>query len=117
MALKKLELTELEKDIIKELVNIGLARAADSFAIISKERVLLSVPDLRLIAADQILELMSSYKHSHIFIQSDIKGDFNGATLMLFSENHVQRLTEVCLGGIKNLGSSPKLCRNRFSWR
>ncbi|RYG40388.1 MAG: hypothetical protein EOO01_27455 [Chitinophagaceae bacterium] len=108
MALKKLELSELEKDIIKELVNIGLARAADSFAIISKERVLLSVPDLRLIDANQIIEMMDMYKNTHVFIQSDIKGDFNGATLMLFSAGHIDRLTEVCLGGIKNLGSSPR---------
>ena len=107
MELMKLELTELEKDIIKELVNIGLARAADSFAIISKERVLLTVPELSLIDAPQVLDLINTYKGTHAFIQSDIKGDFNGATLMLFSEAHVTRLTEVCLGGKKNLGPNP----------
>ena len=98
MVQKKLEISELEKDIIKELVNIGLARAADSFAIISKERVLLTVPNLLLIESEKVLDLVGSYEQTHLFIQSDIKGDFNGTTLMLFSDQHIKRLTEVCLG-------------------
>jgi hypothetical protein len=61
MELMKLELTELEKDIIKELVNIGLARAADSFAIISKELYSATIT--------RILELLYSlfpYYHSQL---------------------------------------------------
>ena len=33
-------MTDLERDIIREILNIGLARAADSFAIIAKDRVI-----------------------------------------------------------------------------
>lgn len=91
------QITELERDIIKEILNIGLARAADSFAAIAKDKVLLKVPDIKLIELKELLSLVQQYADTHNIIQSDIKGDFNGATLMLFSDEHVVRLSEVCL--------------------
>lgn len=90
-------MTELERDIIREILNIGLARAADSFAVIAQERVLLEVPNLDLVPGSSILERVHEYEGSHVIIQSDIKGDFNGTTLMFFSGQHVQRLSKVCL--------------------
>ncbi|TPE43404.1 hypothetical protein FJM65_13990 [Pontibacter mangrovi] len=90
-------ISELERDVIKEILNIGLARAADSFAAIAKDKVLLKVPDIKLIEVKELLELVSRYEDTHVIIQSDIKGDFNGATLMLFSDDHIVRLSEVCL--------------------
>lgn len=89
--------TELERDIIKEILNIGLARAADSFAVIAKDKVLLKVPDIQLIEVKDLISLVARYETTHAIIQSDIKGDFNGATLMLFSDDHILRLSEVCL--------------------
>ncbi|MDQ3290358.1 MAG: chemotaxis protein CheC [Bacteroidota bacterium] len=93
----ELQVTELEKDIIKEILNIGLARAADSFASIAKEKVLMKVPDLELIEVSKLSEMISSYEGSHEIIQSDIKGDFNGTSLMLFSSNQVEMVSLVCL--------------------
>ncbi len=90
-------ISELERDIIKEILNIGLARAADSFAMIAKDKVMLKVPDLELIEVKDLLQLVARYEATHTIIQSGIRGEFNGATLMLFSEEHVARLSEVCL--------------------
>ena len=90
-------MTDLERDIIREILNIGLARAADSFAVIAQERVLLEVPALDLLLSDEIIARVRDYQTRHIVIQSDIRGDFNGTTLMFFSSQHVQRLSRVCL--------------------
>lgn len=90
-------MTELERDIIREILNIGLARAADSFASIAQETVLLEVPSLDLVPGTSILERVEKYEKEHVVIQSDIKGEFNGSTLMFFSGQHVQRLSRVCL--------------------
>lgn len=94
--------SELELDIIKEILNIGLARAADSFATVAKDKVLLKVPDIQLIKVEDLLKLVAKYENTHTIIQSDIKGDLNGATLMLFSQEHIVRLSEVCLN-LKNV--------------
>ena len=90
-------MTDLERDIIREILNIGLARAADSFAVIAQERVLLEVPNIDLLMSDDILRKVREYQSRHVPIQSDIRGDFNGTTLMFFSGQHVQRLSRVCL--------------------
>jgi len=90
-------MTELERDIIREILNIGLARAADSFAVIAQEKVLLEVPNLDIMPVRSILDKVRDYQKGHAVIQSDIKGDFNGTTLMFFSGQHVQRLSRVCL--------------------
>jgi len=92
-----LSMTDLERDIIREILNIGLARAADSFAIIAQERVLLEVPNIDLLMSDDIRHKVRDYQSRHVAIQSDIRGDFNGTTLMFFSGQHVQRLSRVCL--------------------
>ncbi|WP_231590611.1 chemotaxis protein CheC [Hymenobacter terrenus] len=92
-----LSMTDLERDIIREILNIGLARAADSFAVIAQERVLLEVPNIDLLMSDDILHKVREYQSKHVPIQSDIRGDFNGTTLMFFSGQHVQRLSRVCL--------------------
>jgi chemotaxis protein CheC len=92
-----LSMTELERDIIREILNIGLARAADSFAVIAQERVLLEVPSIDLLMSNDILSRVREYQARHVPIQSDIRGDFNGTTLMFFSGQHVQRLSRVCL--------------------
>ncbi|MDB5235368.1 MAG: hypothetical protein JWR44_2361 [Hymenobacter sp.] len=90
-------MTDLERDIIREILNIGLARAADSFAVIAQERVLLEVPNIDLLVSDDILRKVREYQAKHVPIQSDIRGDFNGTTLMFFSGQHIQRLSRVCL--------------------
>lgn len=90
-------MTELERDVVREILNIGLARAADSFAVIAQEKVLLEVPSLDLMPGSGILDRVGEYQRSHVTIQSDIRGDFNGTTLMFFSGQHVQRLSKVCL--------------------
>lgn len=90
-------MTELERDIIREILNIGLARAADSFAVVAQDKVLLEVPSLDLLMSDDILLKLREYQVNHVAVQSDIRGDFTGATLMFFSGQHVQRLSRVCL--------------------
>jgi len=93
----ELQISDLEKDIIKEILNIGLARAADSFASISRDRVLLKVPSMELVSAGEVMGNLTKFEKTHEIIQSDIKGDFNGTTLMVFSSRHIDKLSEVCL--------------------
>ncbi|WBA42691.1 chemotaxis protein CheC [Hymenobacter canadensis] len=92
-----LHMTEMERDVVREILNIGLARAADSFAIIAQEKVLLEVPSLDLMPGNGMLDMVREIQKTNVPILSDIRGDFNGTTLMFFSGQHVQRLSKVCL--------------------
>jgi chemotaxis protein CheC len=99
-----LVINDLEKDIIREIINIGVARAADSFAGIAKERVVLNAPDLRIIDAEAIAGFFTSYEKHNVIIQSDITGDLDGKTFLLFTESQSEVLAQICLGNVKTDG-------------
>jgi len=84
-------LNELEKDLFKEIANIGLSKAADALAVLSKEKVLLNVPDIPLIPLDKLVEAISPDTSTTIVVHSDIRGDLEGKTLLLFSKSHVEK--------------------------
>jgi chemotaxis protein CheC len=84
-------LNELEKDLFKEIANIGLSKAADALAVISKEKVLLNAPDIHLVPPDKLIDIISEDSGRVVIVHSDIRGDLEGKTLLLFSHNHVER--------------------------
>lgn len=88
-------MTSLEKDILKELMNIILAKAADSFAKISKEEVLINVPELKEAESKTALEELLIQNNVEVLIQSEIKGDIYAHTLLLFSDEHMDKVESV----------------------
>lgn len=91
------QMTNFEKDILQELMNIIVAKAADSFAKISKEEVLINVP--RLYEADKAsaLEDLFNDHQIEVIIQSEIKGDVYAHTLILLSEKQIKMFEAACL--------------------
>jgi chemotaxis protein CheC len=92
-------INELEKDVLREIISIGLARAADSFADFSNEKVLLDVPDVKIIETKVFPEIVGEYDSLYTVIRSDIHGDLNGKTFLLFTEDDINRITWFCLDG------------------
>jgi len=88
---------EIEQDIIREIINISVAKAADSFAMISKDKVLINVPEIKVFSKDQAVEEVVKKEATEVIVLSDIKGDITGNSLMLFSKHHIKKLSEVCL--------------------
>lgn len=89
------KMTNIEKDILTEILNICLAKAADSFAKISKEDVLIQVPDIKLVKEENALRDLINRQDIDLMIQSEIKGDIYGQTLLLFSNHQVDTLNKV----------------------
>lgn len=88
-------MNNIEKDILTEILNICLAKAADSFAKISKEDVLIQVPDIKLVKEENALRDLIKRQDIDLMIQSEIKGDIYGQTLLLFSNRQVDMLNNV----------------------
>lgn len=90
-------INELEKDVLREIVNIGLARAADSFADFSHKAVLFAVPEIKIIEPRALPDMIHEYADTYRIIRSEIAGDLSGKTFLLFSEKHIQKIAAVCL--------------------
>jgi chemotaxis protein CheC len=93
-----IEITELERDFIREIVNIGLAKAADSFAVIARDTVLVNVPEVQIMDPREVATVLPNNDRADTVVQSDIKGEVNGKTFILFSQKEAARLAEICVG-------------------
>jgi chemotaxis protein CheC len=105
-------INELEKDVLREIINIGLARAADSFADFSEGKVLLDVPDIKIIETKVFPEVVDEYDAVYTVIRSDIRGDLNGKTFLLFSDGQIERIAKFCLECDENEPDYPEQVRN-----
>jgi chemotaxis protein CheC len=106
-------INDLEKDILREIINIGLAKAADSFATIARDKVFLSVPDVQIVSPEEMAMVMPAGNRSDAVIQSDIKGELNGKTFILFPEAQSTYLADVCIGPVTNFkGNYPAMRRS-----
>ena len=88
---------ELEKDVLREIISIGLARAADSFSEFSQAGVLLNVPEVKIIEPRVLPDVIDDYEEIYFVIRSVISGELNGKTFLLFTEENIRKIGEVYL--------------------
>ena len=88
---------ELEKDVLREIISIGLARAADSFSNFAKGGILLNVPEVKIIEPKVLPDVIDEYEEIYFVIRSGISGELNGKTFLLFTEENIQKIADVCL--------------------
>jgi chemotaxis protein CheC len=98
----KLFLNELEKDALKEIINLSFGDAASSLADIIGTYVLLSVPDVEIMQRDEIMQYidreLSESKDLSIVEQYYI-GKLEGAAFLVFSYDAGRQLLSLFEGG------------------
>ena len=98
------EVSDIELDITREIINIGLAKVADSLAAIAKETVHVNVPDVRFLNPGDLDHILPESNPQDAVIQSDIEGDISGQTFLIFTKNQTENISNVCIG-----------CKDNFS--
>jgi len=80
-------LTELERDALTELVNIGVSRAACSLRELVGEEVLLTVPAVVIITREEASTIIrGSNVHKLVAVRQAFQGEFSGCALLIFPE-------------------------------
>jgi chemotaxis protein CheC len=90
-------INELEKDVLREIISIGLARAADSFSSFAKGGVLLDVPDVKIIEPKVLPDVIDEYEEIYCVVRSGISGELNGKAFLLFTADNIGKIAQVCL--------------------
>jgi chemotaxis protein CheC len=93
------ELSEIEKDALAEIANIGVSRAATSLRQMVGEEVLLSVPAVSIVgrqAASQLVERGGSPRL--VGVQQSFEGPFSGRALLIFPAAHSLELVRSIVG-------------------
>jgi len=86
------QLNNLETDVIKEIVNIGLAKAADALAMIINEKVLIKCVELKSPG-----DVFTEIDKDQIYLSTDINGDIRGVCYFIISKHDAAFLVDKAL--------------------
>lgn len=99
MMVNAVELTELEKDALTEVVNIGVSRAAASLRKMVGHQVLLSVPAVEIVTREKAAALLGERESNELVaVQQSFSGAFSGRAMLIFPEEHSLALARAVAG-------------------
>ncbi|HLF35371.1 MAG TPA: chemotaxis protein CheC [Cyclobacteriaceae bacterium] len=93
MEMEMEEIKEIEKDILKEIANIGVARVVDSFAQILDNKIFMESPEFRIVDRAE-LDREISKNRSRLVIESVFKGELRGKILFHQTNRMISKLEE-----------------------
>ena len=94
---KQVLLDELEHDLLVELFNIGVGRAADSLSQIVNQEIKLSVPDIEHISVNQLAIKLGNGQEI-CSVSQYMKGSFEANTILLFPQHSSIEVVSKMLG-------------------
>ena len=100
-----MKLSKVELDLTKELVNIGLAKAADSLSFFIKNTVMLKGLDVSIRALSEIDSLSTKKEETLHLLTTSLKGDVKGVCFFILDNQDVDKVLEVSIPKSINLNS------------
>ena len=95
----ELTLTELERDALAELANIGVSRAAASLRKMIGQQVLLSVPSVEIMDGRAAAALVGEREGDKLVaVQQAFSGSFSGRALLIFPQAKSLELVRAIVG-------------------
>jgi len=98
-------LTEIQKDVLTEAINMSIGKAAATFNTMLKEHITLSVPDIQITKGEEILSLLGIDQEQEVcFVHQHFTGSyFVSDAMLVFAKDESLELVEIFLG--KNMVS------------
>lgn len=94
-----LDITSHQIDILTELINIGMGRAAASFNELLDSFISLQIPRVWVFQIDEIPEELGKFGDSSLFIvRQDFQGPFSGKVALIFPPESAASLVSVLTG-------------------
>ncbi len=93
------DLSELERDALTELVNIGVSRAAASLRSMVGRQVLLSVPSIEVVGSREAAALIAEREAGDLVaVRQDFAGAFSGRAMLVFPQANSLELSRAVIG-------------------
>lgn len=91
------ELNRVELDITKEIINIGIAKAADSFSFFIKEKVTMRLLDLKVNFENNFPVSRKDPAAKNYLLTTVLKGELKGKAYLLMTEAEADKLVDANL--------------------
>jgi chemotaxis protein CheC len=93
------ELSEIERDALAEIANIGVSRAAASLRQMVGQQVLLSVPAVTIVSRKEAIRLVEGGSPLKLVaVEQSFEGPFSGRALLIFPEAQSLELVRSIVG-------------------
>lgn len=99
-----IELTDLDKDALIEIANVGMCKAAKQLSLLLNQQVNIAIPELELFSSDEF------DKHNHMgsddrifYVYQRLSGDMAGVASLLFKRESTRLLTKPLVAHIPTL--------------
>ncbi len=93
----KITLTELEADLLAELFNIGVGRAADSLSRMVNQEVKLSVPSVEFRSVREMADYLGG-DNIICSVSQNMTGEFDARSMLLFPEENSMEVVRLLMG-------------------
>lgn len=94
--------SEIELDSLKEIVNVGGGNAATSISQMINSRVDMDVPEVEVMAYDELYQKIIADDVEMHAVLSKIVGDIDGALLFVIADESGQKIAKMMLGSDDN---------------
>jgi chemotaxis protein CheC len=98
MAVDASDLTDMERDALAEIANVGVSRAATSLRQMVGEQVLLSVPAVNIVSREAASGLVEKGNPKLVAVQQLFSGPFSGRALLIFPQDQSLELVRSIVG-------------------
>lgn len=92
-----INLTDMQKDALKEIGNIGAGNAATAFSQFLDSKIDMNVPSVEVVPVTDIPEVTGNIEQKIIAVLLQVKGEAPAEILFLLTEESVERLLNVIL--------------------
>ncbi|WP_284139973.1 MULTISPECIES: chemotaxis protein CheC [unclassified Virgibacillus] len=90
------QLTSMQKDVLREIGNIGAGNAATSLSKLLNKKIDMQVPAVNIVAFDEVMDLLGGPENLIVAIMFRIHGDAPGTVFFILSmEEAVELVNEV----------------------
>ncbi len=93
------QLSDIERDALTEIANIGVSRAASSLRKMVDRQVLLSVPSVEVVTHQSAADLIGQRESDDLIaVMQAFSGAFDGRAMLIFPQKNGVELTRAVLG-------------------
>ena len=90
-------LTEVQRDALREVANIGAGHAATALSLMTGTRIMISVPTITLSPLEELAPLIASGEEQVALVPMEMSGGMHGHTILAFPLGTAHRLAGLML--------------------
>lgn len=94
---KVIELSELERDLLTEMFNLGVGKAAASLSTMVKQEIKLSVPHIEFLTVTELADKLGT-ENAICSVSQVMSGPFSAQSMLLFPEKNSMEIVRQMLG-------------------